>query len=144
MFDRDAKFLSHFWRLLWRKLRTKLLFSTTCHSQTDGQTDVVNRVLSTLLQAIIRKNLKSWEECLPHIEFVYSRSAHSATKFSPFEIVYGFNPLTSLDLVPLSNDQFVHVDAKKKGGYVKELQRFEPISKQEARAMFKKQTKDES
>jgi hypothetical protein len=29
--DRDVKFLNHFWRSLWNKLGTKLLFSTTCH-----------------------------------------------------------------------------------------------------------------
>jgi hypothetical protein len=28
---RDAMFFSHFWRTLWNKLGTKLLFSTTCH-----------------------------------------------------------------------------------------------------------------
>ncbi|XP_031403186.1 uncharacterized protein LOC116212684, partial [Punica granatum] len=96
--DRDVMFLSYFWKTLWCKLGTKLLFSTTCHPQTDGQTEVVNRTLSTLLRAIIKKNIKTWEECLPHVEFAYNRSVHSATKFSPFEIVYGFNPLTPLDL----------------------------------------------
>jgi hypothetical protein len=60
---RDVKFLSYFWKTLWGKLGTKLLFLTTCHPQTDGQTEVVNRTLSQLLRAIIQKNLKSWEEC---------------------------------------------------------------------------------
>jgi hypothetical protein len=58
----DTKFLSHFWRTLWAKLGTKLLFSTTCHPQTDGQTEVVNRTLSTMLSVILKKNIKMWEE----------------------------------------------------------------------------------
>jgi transposase InsO family protein len=70
--DRDAKFLSHFRRTLWFKLGTKLLFSTTCHSQTDGQTEIVNRTLSTMLRVVLKTNLKLREECLPHIEFAYN------------------------------------------------------------------------
>ncbi|KAK9177819.1 hypothetical protein WN943_027008 [Citrus x changshan-huyou] len=119
--DRDAKFLSHFWKTLWGKLGTKLLFSTTFHPQTDGQTEVVNRTLSTLLRAIIQKNLKTWEECLPHVEFAYNRTVHSATKFSPFEIVYGFNPLTPLDLLPLPINERASIDGKKKAEFVKQL-----------------------
>ena len=112
--DRDTKFLSHFWRVLWGKLGTKLLFSTACHPQTDGQTEVVNRTLSQLLRTVIQKNLKNWEECLSFIEFAYNRSVHSSTDYSPFEIVYGFNPLTPLDLVPLPIDERASLDVKKK------------------------------
>ncbi|OMO53322.1 reverse transcriptase [Corchorus capsularis] len=117
--DKDAKFLSHFWRTLWAKLGTKLLFSTTCHPQTDGQTEVVNRTLSTLLRALIKKNLRIWEDCLPHVEFAYNRSIHSTTGYSPFETVYGFNLLIPLDLLslPLS----VQVDGERKADFVKDL-----------------------
>uniref|UniRef100_A0A2N9IRP1 Reverse transcriptase n=1 Tax=Fagus sylvatica TaxID=28930 RepID=A0A2N9IRP1_FAGSY len=119
--DRDVKFLSYFWKVLWGKLGTKLLFSTTCHPQTDGQTEVVNRTLSTLLRTIIQKNLKNWEDCLPFIEFAYNRSVHSTTDFSPFEIVYGFNPLTPLDLLPLPVNERTSLDGQKKAEMVKKL-----------------------
>jgi hypothetical protein len=97
----DAKFLSYFWRTLWLKLGAKLLFSTTYHPQTDGQTEVVNCILSTMLQTILKSNLKLWEECLLHIEFVYNRSVHSTTKVSLFQVVYGFNPHAPINLFPL-------------------------------------------
>jgi hypothetical protein len=99
--DMDAKFLSYFWRTLWFKLGTKLLFSTTYYPQTDGQTNVVNRILSTMLRGILKTNLKLWEECLPHIEFTYNRSVHFTTKVSPFQVVYVFNLCSPIDLLPL-------------------------------------------
>ncbi|KAH9686183.1 Endonuclease [Citrus sinensis] len=63
--------------------------------------------------ANVHSNLKTWEECLPHVEFAYNRTVHSATKFSPFEIVYGFNPLTPLDLLPLPIDERASMDGCK-------------------------------
>jgi hypothetical protein len=119
--DRDVKFLSYFWKVLWGKLGTKLLYSTTCHPQTDGQTKVVDQTLIQLLRAIIQKNLKNWEDCLSFIEFAYNHSVHSTTDYSPFEIVYGFNPLTPLDLIPLPVDERVSLDGNKKAQVVKDL-----------------------
>ena len=97
------------------------MFSTTCHLQIDGQTKVVNRTLCTFLRAIIKKNIKTWENCLPHVEFSYNRTTHYATKFSPFKILYGFNPLTPLDLSPLPMPEHVNLDGKKKAEFVKQI-----------------------
>ena len=119
--DRDVKFMSYFWKTLWGKLGTKLLFSTTCHPQTDGQTEVVNRTLSQLLRTMIKKNLREWEECLPHVEFAYNRDVHSTTQLCPFEVVYGFKPLTPLDMLPLPLHERVDMEASKRADYVKKI-----------------------
>jgi len=81
----------------------------------------VNRTLSHLLRAIIQKILKSWEECLPFVEFAYNRTVHSTTGFSPFEIVYDFNPLTPMDLIPLPFEEKVSLDGEKKAKMVRQL-----------------------
>jgi hypothetical protein len=67
----------------------------------------VNRTLSQLLRVVIHKNLKSKEKCWLFIEFAYNIIVHLITDFSPFKIVYGFNPLTSMDLIPLPFEERV-------------------------------------
>ncbi|GJT52993.1 RNA-directed DNA polymerase [Tanacetum coccineum] len=97
--DRDVKFVSHFWHTLWTRLGSKLQFSSSHHPQTDGQTEVVNRSLGNLLHILIGDNAKQWELILPQAEFAYNRSVNRITSKSPFEVVYGRNPVTPLDLV---------------------------------------------
>ena len=132
--DRDVKFLSYFWKTLWGKLGTKLLFSTTGHPQTDGQTEVTNRTLGTLLRVLVKKNLKSWEDCIPIAEFAYNRTVHSTTGYSPFEIAYGFNPLTPLDLSSLPSNEQTNLDGAAMAKFVRDLHekvRLEIIKKNE-------------
>ena len=81
----------------------------------------MNITLCTLLHTIIQKNLKNWDDCLPFIEFAYNRSVHSTTNFSPFKIVFGFNPLTPLDLLPLQVNEMTSLDGQKKVEMVKKL-----------------------
>ncbi|XP_060676296.1 uncharacterized protein LOC132805403, partial [Ziziphus jujuba] len=46
---------------------------------------------------------------------------HFATKFTPFEIVYGFNPLTPLDLTPLPLSERANLDGKQKVDFVRQI-----------------------
>jgi hypothetical protein len=84
----------------------------------DGQTEVINRTLSTMLRAILKTNLKLWEDCLPHIEFTYNRSVHSTTKVSPFQVVYDFNPRASIDLLPLPPLETTCFDASQQSKFI--------------------------
>jgi len=101
-------------------LGTKLLYSTTCHPQIDGQTEVINRTLSTFLRALVQKNLKEWDVKLSHAEFAYNRTLARDTSFSQFEALYGINPFTPIDLIPLRNECKVSFEAKK---WAKEMKR---------------------
>ena len=82
----------------------------------------MNRSLSTLLRALLKGNHKSWDEYLPYVEFAYNRGVHRTTKQSPFEVVYGFNPLTPLDFIPLPLDtSFIHKEGESRSEFVKNL-----------------------
>ncbi|KAK1651351.1 hypothetical protein QYE76_069156 [Lolium multiflorum] len=70
---------------------------------------------------MIKKNLKEWEDCLPHVEFAYNRAVHSTTELCPFEVVYGFKPINLLDLLPLPIHERVNMEASKRAGFVRKI-----------------------
>ncbi|PKI36113.1 hypothetical protein CRG98_043495 [Punica granatum] len=119
--NRDSKFMSHFWRTLWRKLETTLQFSSSHHPQTDGQTKVVNQSLGSLLRALVKGHIRQWDLQLPLAEFAYNRSLSKTTSKSPFQIVYGSNPNNLLDLVPIPINHSFSSNAEER---VKKIQEF--------------------
>ncbi|KAI0493577.1 hypothetical protein KFK09_023696 [Dendrobium nobile] len=119
--DRDVKFMSYFWKTLWSKLGTRLQYSSAAHPQTDGQTEVVNRSLGNLLRCFVGKNLKQWDLVLAQIEFSFNRSVNQSTRKSPFEIVYGRNPLTPLDLIPIIQQATYNPDGEQRSKEIQKL-----------------------
>ncbi|GJV94407.1 RNA-directed DNA polymerase [Tanacetum coccineum] len=92
--DRDVKFLSHFLVTLWRKMGTKLKFSTYSHPQTNGQTEA---------------------------EFAYNRAPNKTIGRSPFMVVYGLNPKTPLDLAVLDTSTKFNQEASDRAADIKAL-----------------------
>ena len=82
--DRDTRFLSHFWRSLWKMVNKQLNFSNAYHPQTDGQTEVVNRSLGNLLMCLAGEHVKSWDQKLCQAEFANNYAVNRSTGFSPF------------------------------------------------------------
>ncbi|GJX10700.1 RNA-directed DNA polymerase [Tanacetum coccineum] len=121
--DRDVEFVSHFGRTLWTCLGSKLQFSSSYHPQTDGQTEVVNRILGNLLRSLIGDNAKQWDLILPQAELAYNRSVNHTTSKSPFEVVYGQNPITPLDLVPVPEVGWFSEEGTDQSEQIKELHR---------------------
>ena len=64
---------------------------------------------------------QEWEECLPITENAYNRARHSTTGKSPFEVVYGFNSLFPLDILPLPLQERTNLDASAHASYIKKM-----------------------
>ena len=99
--DRDVKFVSYFWKTLWKLCDTTLKFSFAFHPQTDWQTKVVNRSLGNMLRCLVGVKQDVWDLILSTAEFAYNNSVNRSIGKSHFQIVNGYSPHTPIDLVPL-------------------------------------------
>ena len=58
---------------------------------------------------------------LPQIEFAYNRSLRQSIGMSPFEVVYGVNPIGPLDLVPYPTKRQFSRDVNERMKEIKRL-----------------------
>ncbi|GJY32427.1 RNA-directed DNA polymerase [Tanacetum coccineum] len=83
-------------------------------------------------KCLVGENIQNWDLVLPQAEFVYNLSCSQTIGKSPFEIVYGCNPSSLLDLVPLFVTSNYSSNADVRAKKIKELheQEREKIEKQ--------------
>jgi hypothetical protein len=90
--DRDTKFTAEFWAKMHRLLGVQLLKSTAFHLQTDGASERMIRVVSGILQTLVKPDQMNWPEKLPLVEFACNSSTNESSGFMPFGLMYGFIP----------------------------------------------------
>jgi hypothetical protein len=66
--------------------------SSAYHPQSDSQTERVNQRMETFLRCFGSACPTKWLDWLYLAEFWYNSSWHSDLGFSPFEVLYGYDP----------------------------------------------------
>ena len=80
------------------------------------------------------KSLRDWDTKLSHAEFAYNRTPFYSTSHSPFEVCYGLNPFTPLDLIHVTQESKVSFEAKERAKEIKKLHK-------QVRAQIEKENK---
>ena len=90
--DRDPVFISAFWREFFKLQGAKLCMSLGYHPQTDGHTEVMNHCLETYLRCFVGGQPKKWVQWLPWAKWCFNTAYHTSSRYTPFELVYGYPP----------------------------------------------------
>ena len=67
------------------------------HPQHDGQTEQQNQTLEITLCAYVAGSKSDWVKWLPALAFAYNSTVHTSTGYSPFFLLYGFEPHSPAD-----------------------------------------------
>ena len=87
--DRDPRFVSRFWQQLQQALGSKLCFSTTAHSQTDGQSERIIQTLEDMLRACVLDFKGNWDQYFVLVEFANNNNFQKTIGMALYEALYG-------------------------------------------------------
>jgi hypothetical protein len=79
-------------------LNIKLLSSSPYYAQANGQAESSNKTLIKLIKKKVEENPKRWHEVLSEALWAHRISKHSATKVTPFELVYGQEAILPIEV----------------------------------------------
>ena len=92
MTDRGPQFSSQVWRAFFKLLGATASLSSGYHPQSNGQTERANQELEATLRSLAMDNPSTWCSQLPWAEYAHNTLQSSATKVSPFQCQFGFQP----------------------------------------------------
>ncbi|QRW20627.1 Retrotransposable element Tf2 protein [Rhizoctonia solani] len=98
--DCGTTFTGKFLRALYQRLGIKPLFSSAYHPESDGQTEQVNQFIEFYLCSYVAADHSDWATWLPLAEYAYNNARHASTGRTPFELIYGKNPVMNPSNVP--------------------------------------------
>jgi hypothetical protein len=108
--DQGANFLSELSKNVCKLLKIKKLQTTAFRPESNGGLERSHRVLAEYLRHYVNEDQTNWDDWVPYAMYVYNTTVHSATGYTPFELVYGFQSTLPSTLHETPNPQYSYDD----------------------------------
>ena len=95
--DQGTNFMSQTFKEMWRLLEVTPSHTAVYHPQANGPVERFNKTLKGMLRKLVMEKPRRWHFLVAPLMFTIYEVP--STGFSPFEIIYGWNPRGILDLV---------------------------------------------
>lgn len=80
------------------KFGVKKIHSTPYYAQANGQAESTNKIISNGISKMVDANPREWHELLIYALWAYRTSKREATRVTPFQLVYGHDPVISAEI----------------------------------------------
>jgi len=101
--DQGASFISNLWTELGKMLNINMTRANARHPQTNGAAERIHRTLNAAIRATLSPE-KPWKEMIPFIEWAYRTMPIDGLGLSPFQIIYGRDPVMPTELHFMKRD----------------------------------------
>ena len=87
--DQGTNFLSEIFKNTCKLLKINKIQTTAYHPESNGALERSHRTLAEYLRHYINEDQTDWDEWIPFAMFAYNTTPHTATGYTPFELIYG-------------------------------------------------------
>ena len=87
--DQGTNFMSEIFKNTCKLLKIEKIKTTAYHPESNGALERSHRTLAEYLRHYINADQTNWDEWTPYAMFTYNTTPHTATGYTPFELVYG-------------------------------------------------------
>ena len=95
--DRGTEFVNAVIGLITEKMGMVHLKTSPYHPQTNGKVERLHRMINDSLAKYTHQQPLSWDLFVPSVMMSYRTSVHDTTKYSPFFLLYGRDPVLPFD-----------------------------------------------
>lgn len=90
--DQGTNFLSQIFKDVCKILKISKLQTNSFHPMSIGALERHHKFLGEYLRNFTDNDQQNWDEWIPYCMFAYNTTPHTATKFSRYELLFGFKP----------------------------------------------------